>query len=316
MLRVHGAYGKLLGLGVVVCLLIMSVSAVSAAEEEAQQGPPFPLHSIEGVGGLPITPSAYLVNPGEEGELFGKPAVSLQTVWVGEKDMQVLAATWTWFQRLELGYAVNRLGLDDLDREVRRSLGSAVDIGTNHVFLHHLNARLNLIRENEWDIACMPALTAGVHYKYNANIDEINRDLGDALEGIDYADNDGLDFTLTASKTITALPRPLMFSVGARASRASQFGLMGFSDEYMVSFEGNVDVLVTDNLAIGGEFRDKPDVMGRVPDLVAKDDPWWDVHAAYFFGPHSSLYAVVGDAGGVANHTDETFWGVVFKYDF
>lgn len=314
MPRAHGSSLKLLFLAVFVSVFVIGFSSVLAQEEEAKEGPPFPLHSIEGTGGLPITPTAYLANPGPEGEVFGKPAVSAQAIWVGRKDMQVLAATWTLWRRLELGYAVNRLALDDFDGDVRDATG--LDIGADQIYLHHFNARLNLIRENEWGIPCMPALTTGIHYKYNNNIDEINRDVGDALETIGYNDNDGVEFTLTASKTITSLPRPVIFSVGARASKASQFGLMGFGDKYMVSFEGNLDVLVTDNLAIGGEFRDKPEVMGRIPGLVAQDDPWWDVHAAYFFGPHSSLYAVAGDAGGVANHTDEFFYGLVFKYDF
>lgn len=318
MLRARGSHAKLMFVAAFVGLFVIGLCAVPAAEEEAkaQQGPPFPLHSIEGVGGLPITPSAYLADPGPEGTVLSKPNVSAHTLWVGDKDLQVVAATWTILRRIELGYAVNRLAVADLNKDVRAATGGTMNVGTDHIWLHHLNARVNIIPENMCEKMWVPAVTAGVHYKYNNNIDEINRDLGDALETVGYNDNDGLDFTLTASKTITSLPRPVLFSVGARASRASQFGLMGFGDDYMVSFEGNVDVLVTDKLAIGAEFRDKPDVMGRIPDLVAEDDPWWDVHAAYFLSPKSSFYAVAGDAGGVANHRDEMFWGLVFKYDF
>ena len=46
----------------------------AAAPEEP---PPLPFHSIEGVGGGAITPMAYLVNPGDECHVFGKPAVAL-----------------------------------------------------------------------------------------------------------------------------------------------------------------------------------------------------------------------------------------------
>ena len=31
-----------------------------------EKGPPLPLHTIDGVGGVVITPIAYLVNPGAE----------------------------------------------------------------------------------------------------------------------------------------------------------------------------------------------------------------------------------------------------------
>ena len=49
-----------------------------AATQEAappEKAPPLPVHTIEGVGGGGITPMAYLVNPGDECHVFGKPAV-------------------------------------------------------------------------------------------------------------------------------------------------------------------------------------------------------------------------------------------------
>lgn len=298
-----------------LAVLVLSSAAFAAEAEEEDKGLPLPLHTIEGVGGRPITPTAYLVNPPADGECFGMPAVSAGYVMVGEKDLQNVGLTWNLGQRLELGYAVNRLGIDDLDSEVRDELG--VDFRPNRIYLHHFNARYQLIKENEWDIPAMPAITAGAHGKYNNDIDKINRDLGDAMEAFaDYQSERGVDFTLTASKTIDAGGLPIIVSLGGRLSKASQFGLLGFGDKYMGSFEGNIATFVTDNIVVGAEYRGKPDVMERVPDLLAEDDAWWDVHAAYVLSPNSVLYAVAGDAGAVANHTDEMFYGMVFKYDF
>lgn len=283
------------------------------AKPEPEEGPPLPLHTIEGTGGLVLTPTAYLVNPGFDLSL-GKPSVSAQAVWVGHKDMQNLAATWTLWERVELGYAVNRLGLDDFPRDVRAATG--LDIDTNDVYLHHLNARVNLVREGEWDMSWMPAVTAGVHYKYNADIYEIDRDLGGVLSAVGYNDNDGVDMTLTATKSVACMGRPTIVSAGLRASKAAQFGLTGFGDDYLVSFEGSVVMLVTDQLAIGTEVRQKRDQYADVPGLVEGEDTWWDVHAAYILNNNAEIYAVVGDAGAVLNERDETFWGVVFKYEF
>ena len=82
----------------------------AAAPEEP---PPLPFHTIEGVGGGAITPMAYLVNPGDECHVFGKPAVALTYVGLGQKNLSVISVTETVFQRVELGYAADRLGLGD-----------------------------------------------------------------------------------------------------------------------------------------------------------------------------------------------------------
>jgi hypothetical protein len=282
--------------------------------EEAEEGPPLPLHTIEGVGGRVLTPTAYLVNPGPEGTEFGKPAVSAQYVMVGDKDMQVVAATWTLWRRLELGYAVNRFALDDFDADVRATLGP--DIGPERIYLHHFNARLNLVQENACGKDWCPAVTVGAHYKYNDDINAINRDLGGALTGLDYDQKDGYDFTLTASKTMMVQDWPVIVSLGSRMSRAAEFGLLGFTDDELVTFEGNIATMLTDRLVVGAEYRQKGEALAEVDGLLEQEDSWWDVHAAWICNENTTLYGVAGDAGSVMNHKDEMFWGFVLKHEF
>ena len=289
-------------------------NAQASEEAAAAEGPPLPLHTIEGVGGIVLTPTAYLVNPGPPGTVFGKPAVATQFAMIGGKDLEVASVTWTLYRRLELGYAFSRLGLDDFHHDVRVATG--VDIGTHDVFLHNFNARLNVIEENQWDTNWMPAVTIGAHYKYNNDINDMDARLGGALTGLGLDDNDGVDFTLTGTKLITSLPRPVLVSAGLRASRAAQLGFVGFTDDYSLTFEGSALVLVTDNLAVGAEYRQKPDDLGRIPGLIGGEDSWWDVHAAYIINDHMNLYATVGKAGTVLNHGEETLVGLVFKYEF
>ena len=317
--------GRIAGM-LVVAATVMFVAGGAFAEEEpeASEGPPLPLHTIEGVGGLVLTPMALLVNPGPPGTTIGKPAVAVHVGGIGHKDFEAASFTWTLFERLELGYAVNILGLDDFEDDLQVALGGAVengptpgpDIRTGHIGLHHFNARLNLIREGEWDQAWMPAVTAGVHYKYNDEIHKINRRLGDALETIGYNDNDGVDFTLTATKAVPVLGKPVLFTAGARASKAAQLGLVGFTDDYQVVFEGSALVLVTDRLAVGTEYRQMPDQMGRIAGVIKGESDWWDVHAAYIVNDHMNIYAVVGDVGTVLNQRDEILYALVLKYEF
>ncbi len=92
-------------------------AAEAAAEASAAapaDPPPLPFHTIEGVGGGAITPMAYLVNPGAEDAVFGKPAVALTYANLGLKNLTAITVTETLFQRIELGYAADRLGLGTL----------------------------------------------------------------------------------------------------------------------------------------------------------------------------------------------------------
>ncbi|MHC5035437.1 MAG: DUF3034 family protein [Planctomycetota bacterium] len=302
-------------------VLMLGASGAFAAEEAeaeaapAAKPPPLPLHTIEGVGGLVLTPTALLVNPGPPGTVIGKPAVSLQFGMVGDKDLEAAAITWTLWQRVELGYAFNRLGLDDFENDLQKLIPGA-DVGTHDVQLHHFNVRVNLIQEGQGGHDWVPAITAGAHYKYNADIDDMDSRLGGALTGIGLDDNDGVDFTLTATKIVKLLKRPTILSVGARATEAAQFGFLGFTNDYDLTFEGSAVMLVTDRLAVGAEYRQKPDELGRIPGVIGGEDDWWDVHAAYIVNDHMNIYATVGHAGTVLNHKDEIFYAAVLKYEF
>jgi len=307
----HRGRRKIAVLVALAMVCVVAVSGVYAGEGADEEGPPLPLHTFEGVGGRPITPTAYLVNPGPQSEVIGKPSVSAQYLMIGNRDMPTVAATWTLWNRLELGYAMNRLSLDGLNDAL-----APAQTGQDEVHLHHLNARLNLIPENVCNMGWVPAVTAGAHYKYNNDTDDINSDLGGALTALDYERNSGFETTLTASKTIKALPRPVILSAGVRRSKASQFGLTGFTDEYLWSVEGNVGVLVTDRLMLGSEIRQQQEALDGAPGLVENADTWWDVHAGYILNNNTDIYAVVGDAGSVLEETDEVFYGAVLKYEF
>ena len=116
-------------------------------EKPQAEGPPLPFHTVEGYGGGAITPMAYLVNPGAEGTVWGKPAVAFSSVVLGHKNLQALTITETVFGRLELGYGVDRLGLGTLPDDIEDA--TTVDIGKDEVWLHNFNARYLLLKAGE-----------------------------------------------------------------------------------------------------------------------------------------------------------------------
>ena len=151
-------------------------------EKPTCAAPPLPPVSIEGTGGIFITPVAYLVNPAQDGKPFGMPTFGAIYVNLRGKDFFAATLTETFFERIEISYAFNSLQLGDLRRDIDRKTG--LDMDYNHVQLHHFNLRVNLISEGAFDQPWLPAITVGAHYKYNSKVDSINHRLGGVLRAI------------------------------------------------------------------------------------------------------------------------------------
>jgi len=284
-------------------------NTVEAPQTEA---PPLPFHTIEGYGGGAITPMAYLVNPGAEGDVWGKPAVAFSSVVLGHKNLQALTFTETLFGRLELGYGIDRLGLGTLPDDIEDA--TTVDIGKDAVWLHNFNARVLLIKEGK-----LPALTAGVHFKINQGIEDIDDRLGGALSSIDYDNDTGVDATLTASKTIVGegtFKRPVILTGGLRNSSAGQVGLLGFGEDRATTFEGSVAVLPTDWLLVAYEYRQKSNPYDEIPGLIEDEDDWHAVDVSWIVSSHTTLVAGWGAFGNVTNETENETWWLQGKYEF
>jgi len=293
--------------------LSADATTTAAAPATAEKGNPLPLHQIEGNGGIFSTLSAYIVNPPRNGEAVGRPSVGFAHVSLGyDKNLEALTITESPFKRLELGYGWDYLNLGDLPA----ALGGGYR-GPDHVQLHNLNARYQILKEGEFDQKWIPALTAGVHYKYNDGISEVNNAVGGALANVAHIPNhDGTDFTLYASKLFTQLPRPVLVELGGRATEAVWDGLGGFTDRYNFVFEGNVVVFVTGNLALAAEYKQQPKDYNAIGSLVRVEDDWWTIDAAYVVNKHLTLAAGYGHFGNVLNHESNGVWGITTKWEF
>jgi hypothetical protein len=253
--------------------------------------------------------SAYIVNPPRNGEPIGRPSVGFAYVSLGsDKNLEALTVTESPFSRLELGYGWDRLGLGDLQR--------AVNIPTAEVQLHNVNARFQILKEGEFDQKWIPALTAGVHYKYNDGISAVNNEVGGALAAAGISRHDGVDYTLYASKLFTQLPRPVLLELGGRATQGVWEGLGGFTSGYNFVFEGNVVVFVTGNFALAAEYKEQPRDYQAIGSLVRVEGDWWTIDAAYVVNNHLTLAAGYGHFGNVLNHQANGVWGITTKWEF
>jgi hypothetical protein len=296
------------------------VPAAKAADED--KGPPLPFHSIEGYGGGAITPMAYLVNPGPQDCVFGKPAFALTVGNLGDKQLQAITLTETVYDRIEFGYAADRASLGDLTADIEEQ--TDMDAETGSIWLHNFNVRVLLVKEDTCLAGLpLPAITAGIHFKYNDGIAQINNNLGNVLSTIGYRANNGVDFTLTMTKKFAKVfGRPLFVTAGLRESEAADIGLLGFGDTYHLTFEGNLVYMLTDHIAVGYEFRQKTDPYGTIASnepgewLVGPEDNWHAVEVGYIINKRTTLCAGWGHFGNLVNSEANDSWLMQLKYEF
>jgi len=274
--------------------------------------PPLPLFNIEGQGGTLLVPMAYLINCESPGTTIGMPTAGYTFVRLGTKTAQEVHLSQTFYRRIEVGYTMLTLDLGDLPTAVRRA--TPFDIGFQHVVVHNFNLRGMIIEEGKYN----PAVTAGATFKYNPNVQTIDRRLGGGVRGLGLARSNGTDFTLTATKTVIEplLKRPVMLTGGIRFSQAAQLGTLGFGDAYRMTGEGSVAYLITDWMAIAYEYRQKKNPYNTLGTLLGREQAWQAVDFAFIVNPHLTFAVGWLCAGNVANGRVDNGWGFQLKYEF
>lgn len=289
-------------------------SSVTSATAKAEKPMPLPLHEIEGNGGVFSTLSAYLVNPPRNGEPVGRPSIGFGYINMDfGRDLMALTVTETPWKRLELGFGYDQLNLGDLPTAIAQQMGPKID---NTLAMYNANARLAILEEGEFGQKWLPAITAGIHYKYNNGIKPIDSLLGGGMSKTGLSNHEGLDFTLYGSKMLTFLPRPVLVNLGGRATKSVELGLLGFTDQYSFVFEGSVVVLVTDRLMVAAEYKQQPRGFTPIPGLIGAPDDWWTIDAGYVINPHMTVAVGYGHFGTVANHEADGVWGITTKWEF
>jgi hypothetical protein len=231
--------------------------------------------------------------------------------------LDTLQLTENLWGRIEFGFSAENLNLGSLPGAIQTATGK--DIGISDVFLYNFNLRGMLIKENADDIQWMPAVTFGVDFKTNGGIRDINSILGNALQTIGYARESGVDFTMTATKTLPTsfFGKPLIVTAGLRESQAADLGFLGFGEKYHTSFEGSVAVLPFDKWLFAYEIRQQtsPYTMGLAP-LIGTENTWNAFDAAYIINNRTTLVAGYGIFGTLANTQANSAWWLQLKYEF
>lgn len=310
--------------------------ADKAEPKGREKGAPLPLFQLEGMGGIGLNPTAYVLNPTpiDPKGIFGLPSVGTTLVTSPNDglDLTAVHVSETVFKRLELGYTHWNFQLGGYPARIQgltQSLGvpGGIDMGTRHIGVDIFNMKALFLDENAWDIPYIPAMSFGVSFKWNQDIHRINDRLGGYLEAQGYKHDKSTDLVWTFSKTIPkpfTLPNPILVTGGIRVSDGAQLGILGYTGRSRATFEGSIVYFLNDRIAFGAEYRGKPYTL-RGDDqglgegdlgVVGREDDWWDVCLAFVLSKNLTFSLAYADLGHVADMKVDGAWYFQLKYEF
>ncbi|CAD7715638.1 hypothetical protein LMG31886_16360 [Xanthomonas hydrangeae] len=265
------------------CLALMPTLAIAAEGRLLATGG---VSMIEGSSGGGIVPWATLSGYGTRDELA--TVVFATHVDSGDYRLDVQGAALTVGNRLELSLARQRLDLGTLQDR----LGLPWNALGQDVF----GAKLRLHGDLVYGRA--PQVSLGVQYKRLRN--------GTLPLAIGARDDHGTDVYVSASRLFLqgVGGYQLLLNGTLRATRANQTGLLGFGGDrgnsYRLVGEASAAVMLSPSLAVGVEYRDKPNNLG-----FAREQAWADAFVAWFPSKQVSFTAAWAELGDIATLTDQ-----------
>ena len=233
--------------------------------------------TIDGAAGGGLVPWAVTGTNATEGQRG--VAATASAVSTRNYTMQVQGLMATLDDRVELSLARQDFATG--------ATGRALGLPSLHLKMDVLGAKARLLGDAVLDSdGWMPQVAAGIECKQTdaGGLRPTLRALG--------AHANGTDFYLSATKLLLA--QGLLVNGTLRLTKANQNGLLGFGaagqDRYRLEPEFSAAWLASRRLALGAEYRRKPDNLNpSVLGAGLKEDDWWDLFAAWAPTRHVSL---------------------------
>lgn len=273
-----------------LALLVASGSAL--AQEDAGSGTSGKLlltggvSQVEGSAGGGLTPWAVIGGYGTRDQIGGN--VFYTRVNTGDYHLDSFGALVGFYDRVELSVSRQKFNTE--------SVGGLLGLGNGFTFTQDtFGVKVKIagdavLEQDSW----LPQISVGAQYKKN--------DQAAVLAFVGAKDDSGVDFYVSATKLYLA--QSLLLNGTVRFTKANQFGILGFggdqNDSYEPQFEGSAAFLVNRNLAIGAEYRTKPDNLG-----IADEDDAWDVFVAWAPYKNVSLTVAYVDLGNIVIRDDQ-----------
>lgn len=239
--------------------------------------------SVEGSAGGGIVPWAVLAGYGTEDEIgagahytyvrtddYGLHAKGLALTWHNRVEGSVTRQTF------ELDGLIPRLGLPADSRLSQNVYGLKARLFGDPVY-------------GDW-----PQVSVGLQYKRTGDF---------AIPAaVGAAHRHGVDIHVAATRLFLngIGGYPVLVSGALRSTKAHQIGLLGFGTDRSVVFEGSIATLLRRRVAVGVDYRQKPDELA-----FAREDAWMDVFVAWFPNKHLSLAGAWARLGSVGTIDDQ-----------
>ncbi len=231
---------------------------------------------FEGAGGGGFVPWAQLGTYASRDDIDGAGFCSYAKV--DDYDLDVCGARVNFYDRVSLGYARQSFHVDALDLDIEQDI---------------VSAKVRLYGDVIY--STYPQVSFGVMHKT----------LDDPLVAnlLGAKEDSGTDYYVAASKVhLAALwQRHVFWNATVRNTSANQAGLLGHGGsegERHWLFEGSLAMFVNQHLAVGVEYRQKPDNLG-----LGEED-WQNVFVAFFPNKHLNVtlaYINLGSVAGAPN---------------
>ena len=267
-----------------IALALAAAAAPTCAQETPNTGGKLLLTAgvsqVEGAAGGGLTPWAVIGGYGTDGQFGG--SAFLTRVDVGDYHLDTVGALVGLHDRVELSIARQRFDTE--------KVGGLLGLGDGFTLQQDIvGIKVRVAGDAVLDSdRAMPQIAIGAQYKRN--------DQGAVLDFIGAESDSGTDVYVSATKLMLA--HGLLLNGTLRFTKANQIGILGFGgdrhDGYRPQLELSAAYLLTRTLAVGAEYRTKPDNLS-----IAGEDDWKDVFIAWAPNRRVSLTVAYVDLGNI-----------------
>lgn len=276
--------------------------------------------SIDGAAGGGLTPWAVIGTNATDGEIGGTAHVT--RVSTQDYALTSYGAALGYHNKFELSIA-----RQNFDASPTIALNGIAPFGVKrgeNIEMDVLGMKYRVFGEAVLDsLNLIPQVAVGIEHKQVQP-----NSLKSVLRFLD-ASTSGTDVYVSATKLL--LEHSLLLNGTLRLTKANQNGLLGFGagsqgkDKYSVQPEFSVAYLLHRTLAIGAEYRFKPnnlETLGRRAGLgsALREDDWGDLFVAWAPSKNFSLTGAYVDLGGIVpgitRKRDQTGWYLSAQYAF
>lgn len=241
---------------------------------------------LEGAGGGGLTPWAVITGYGTRDAV----GANVHYTYANLPDFTLNSGGVSvgLFDRLELSYAHEWFDTG--------STGAKLGLGSGYQFhMDVVGLKVRLFGDIVYDQdSWLPQVAVGTQFKA--------ADRHAVLSAIGAGSPDGEDFYLSATKLFLA--QSILVDATVRATKANQFGLLGFGGDrdngYSPEFEGSAALLLSRDFAIGAEVRTKPNNLS-----FAKEGTAYDAFIAYFLNKNLSATLAFVALGPIARQDNQ-----------